>query len=524
MGNTEKLYEDYRDIAQRASDLYQEKLYKELETAEKKLKNIIDTIVQEHAKDYSLLIQNDSSKEIRLFELSSRIKGKDSLREKIIRDQIFYDLKAAQTPRKIINVLKNNMDDLIGLRYLVSLAEDCGNMLKLIAENESEFNDAAITFNNLRNNPQKMKNGRQIYRIKGTYKGYPFELQIKSKIDSAWADIEHMLFYKDFNFSYIQGTNKEVMNKIGDLLEQIDGLMLNVRNSHEEYDQKVEEMDFSQYLRTQYVNLLREKLGSSYVLTEYRKSIYTMFDKCCDNDTAKVKVLSQKDNSKYSYIAEFKYCESFRESVLHKNYQTLRNASIEFSVFESLYYEWIANCNKEGYKEINEKELEKFLREMLSSIIGEQFNRSGSETNFKVWFIDKVIEILCKDSIICKTKCFFFNKDKMDMLYAFWSSFYDRLNDKWTQIIYKEGDDEDTDTKRESIGTVVIKYMLDGKGNPLEYFGKIKKIIDESEEIEGFIFNDLSGDISECYKENNINSSGKEKPENLICLLLNASK
>ena len=49
--------------------------------------------------------------------------------------------------------------------------------------------------------PQKQKNGFDIYKIDGRYElgGYPvrFELQIKALVNSFWGEVEHKIIYKN---------------------------------------------------------------------------------------------------------------------------------------------------------------------------------------------------------------------------------------------------------------------------------------------------------------------------------------
>lgn len=512
MNKTEELYEKIRDMAENVSNLYDDQLKSDLSEVEEVLESKIGEVVKEHASNYNLHFQNDSSKEICLYELSGRVKEKESLREKIVWDQLYFDLINAANDKEKLSILVNKMDDLIGLRYLVSLSHDCEEMHRLIAENIKEFNAIGITFNNIDNNPQIMRNGRKIYRLKGEFQSYKFELQIKSKIDSAWADIEHMLFYKDFNFSYIQGTNKEVMNKIGDLLEEIDGLMLKVRDSQIEYEKHVEDMDFSQYLRKRHVDLVRKKLGSSHILTEYRSSIFRMFTNL--SPETRDRVMASKDNPKENNIVEFQYDRECESSIIYVNYLKLKNQSIELSVFESLYYEWKA-CERKEYLPICHKELEGFLKELIKCIVTDYHY---DYSNFSDWFVEGIMEILLEKVINEPACCFVFNKSKIDMLYSYWVASYIEMADKWENV---EDSDEDPQVRSE-LETIFYEFFLRRNPDIDEFRSKIKEVIREQEndEITSFIYNELIECINNVYAKDPNNSSGKTKPRNVLTILL----
>ena len=508
MNITEERYNNIKNIAEEVSIYYQNELYNKLKDIEADLEKNIDSIVKSHVEEYKLIYQNDSSNEIKLYEISGRVKEKDSLKEKIVRDQLYFILNEANK-NEYINILKNNMDDLIGLRYLMSLTFDCKQMYELILNYKDEFKVKGIKFNDLENNPQVMKNGRRIYRIKGEYEDYKFELQIKSKIDSAWADIEHMLFYKNFNFSYIQGTNKKVMNKIGGLLEKIDDLMLQVRESQDEYDEKVDDMDFSQYLRKRYVDLMRNKLGSSYILTEYRNSIFRMF-KVLKPET-RDRVLSLKDYPKENNIVEFEYDEDCVNSNIYINYLNMKQLSIEFSVFESMYYEWIS-CEEKSFRKIDEISLTKYL-ELLFKCLSEE--REYKIKNFNDWITSKTLEILKSNLIDNHCKFFFFDKDKMDMLYSFWRASYIDFAYEWEE--FKEYDIDIFFLEK-----IILRYLLDNEDTIDKYALEITNYLKEVdlEKLYDFCFNELKNKIDKYYSENIINSSGKIKKDNLIIILI----
>ena len=79
-----------------------------------------------------------------------------------------------------------------------------------------------------------MKNGHIIYKIEVKYNDIPFELQIKNKLDSAWGDMEHDLYYKNNKINIVEEINKLSFNHLGIMLKQIDDYMSKLRKMNQE--------------------------------------------------------------------------------------------------------------------------------------------------------------------------------------------------------------------------------------------------------------------------------------------------
>lgn len=414
-------------LAEKAREIYISKIKTPLEVICEEINEILLEIVKENESDYNLVMGNNSSEKIELFTINSRVKEEDSLQEKIIRNQVFYNF-IGQNDEFIEKKLLTEFDDLIGVRFLVSLSCDCESIFKLLSEKHTDLKAKGIEFNNLNSNPETMKNGRKIYRLKGLYKKERasginptlFELQIKSKVDSAWADVEHMLFYKNFNFSYIQSTNKAVMNQIGDLLEQTDKLMVKVRSSEESYEEAVEELEFNQYLRKRYVDLVRRYLGSPYLLSEQKDLIFSIFVDYEKSD--KTRILGLKDFPKEDNVLSLKIKEGLSDTIFLKNYNKLKRNSIELIFIECIYCEWKAHVEGK-YNEIDKEELTKFIR-LLIKKSAELYLGDVTDIeveNYSNWLSDIYVEeILTKDGINFEHQWFVFDKKRMEQLAIYW--------------------------------------------------------------------------------------------------------
>lgn len=188
------------------------------------------------------------------------------------------------------------MDDLIGIKILTQVKKDSERIYEILNKNLETLKNNGIRFYDFNKQPKQMKNGMEIYNIKGSYKEeYNFELQIKSQIESAWADMDHEMFYKDYDITPVRKSVQVTMNRVGKLLHEIDGLLYSIRNSkldfeeeenkiillrklNEEYQRPIREMfkvnfpfDFSRYVdfyeyMANHFNCVRDKISNEYVV------------------------------------------------------------------------------------------------------------------------------------------------------------------------------------------------------------------------------------------------------------------
>lgn len=235
-------------------DIYDsENFLRELDYKRKQIIAVFEQIFQDEAENFDLLYQNPIQNG-RYYKIESRIKKTDSLREKFFRRNIGLELirNLDLTPeninykavRKKVRQAYCLLDDIIGIRIVTELKADCRSALSLIENRISLFNQGGIFFQtDFDSQPTIMDNGLEIIKLKGIFEGKnAFELQIKSKIDSAWGDIDHKLFYKDYNRSSVKDGLQVSMNNIGELLNQIEKFLFDLRETNsgigdQEYDQ-----------------------------------------------------------------------------------------------------------------------------------------------------------------------------------------------------------------------------------------------------------------------------------------------
>ncbi|KAA0990409.1 nucleotidyltransferase family protein [Dyadobacter aurulentus] len=264
--------EKYKEI----TEVYKATVTDTLEAPLTKLKSVFAQLLNEKAQDYSLQKVNSVYKS-KYYSIKGRIKEETSFYEKLIRKNIGLSIVAGHNLiNEDVNTKKagiisdiQKLDDIIGVRIVTELKKDCIQVYKLLENSKDFFIRNEISFQDLEDQPQRMKNGLDIYRIKGIFQGlYGFELQIKSKIDEAWGDLDHTLFYKDYSVTPIKDTVQVTMNNVGELLDRIEHLLYDLRESGANYVENSEHIKFQEKIENELSVLLKEKFDAPYQLKE----------------------------------------------------------------------------------------------------------------------------------------------------------------------------------------------------------------------------------------------------------------
>lgn len=160
-----------------------------------------------------------------------RIKTRNSLKEKIIRRELYKQFKR---PSAILA----SIPDVLGIMAECRFTADEVKIYTRLRENffltteDGLFYDPALP--NLffwlgMPQPQIQKNGFEVYRVDGLYlkqrKRIRFELQIKSMVNSFWSEVEHELVYK--NNSYLPDDEfvRNALDTLKNNLNGIDGML-----------------------------------------------------------------------------------------------------------------------------------------------------------------------------------------------------------------------------------------------------------------------------------------------------------
>ncbi len=214
--------------------------------------------------------------------VTSRIKTRDSLKEKILRNNLYKEYAADR--------LVFEMHDIIGVRLECRFFKDEEYLYAKIREVfDAELGDGlyapsgkkAIRLKLDAPQPEKQKNGFNIYRIDGSviYAGecYNFELQIKSLVNSFWSEIEHKLIYKNSRYNQFDSLMKDLLNSIHESLTGVDH-QLNLifdrfaGNSFDNQQTQLENL-FALGLNEIYTAIVRANTGISVSISEYSEAI-----------------------------------------------------------------------------------------------------------------------------------------------------------------------------------------------------------------------------------------------------------
>lgn len=162
-----------------------------------------------------------------ILDVTGRIKGKDSLKEKIVRKDLYKKFSA--------NDLLFALSDIIGIRIECRFLSEERKVYEKLRAAFAHSDDGIYYYADKKPSiqlklsslqPEKQLNGLDIYRIDGfvTSKDvkYNFELQIKALVNSFWSEIEHKIIYKNKRFMMIDNFVSELMASLNKNLQLID--------------------------------------------------------------------------------------------------------------------------------------------------------------------------------------------------------------------------------------------------------------------------------------------------------------
>ncbi len=352
------------DIFNKIAELYEKDVKESLDHEAKELIKRLKIVIDQYAKTYSLETQNDVNP-IKYYSLKYRIKGSASLKEKLVRKNDGFKIlecsglvkhEEVQTKKASIISQLNKMPDIIGIRVVTELRYDCNKILSLLRAfiDELDAKEVVLDKMDLEAQPQKMKNGLFIFKIKGIFRAsFGFELQIKSKIEEAWGDMDHAIFYKDYSVTPIKNVTQVTMNNIGKLLENLDDLLLGLRNSGNEYQENLEQLANLKELNDELFPLIEEKLGISFEIGKIASFLYSLKENALKNINN-----PQPLKSLDCTFLDFKVTDAKLQL-----YKTIRGNSFELMIIELAYFNW---CIQYGQSSLNQGNYEEHLNGFLN--------------------------------------------------------------------------------------------------------------------------------------------------------------
>jgi ppGpp synthetase/RelA/SpoT-type nucleotidyltranferase len=351
-----------------------------------------NSILNENAGEYNLSTAN-SVRPVKYYSVVGRIKEKDSFHEKLIRGNLIFSVlklnnfksKAEITSRrkKVREIIKEVSEDIIGIKILTELEQDCKEVILLLKDKHSIYfnnkNYIYLELDDIEKQPRRMRNGLEFYKINGVYKGsFKFELQIKSKLLSVWGDMDHSMFYKDYSVSPVKENVKDSMINLGSLILQVDRFLLQIRQAEHSFSRNREVIDFTEKFSKQYSQILKEKLGFGYRLEDISEFLFFMY-----------KNLPKKKRD-FRARLDFSVLRTKSLSSLIKHYVRVRNKDFNLQIIELVYFNWFSknistkNRRITNFNRVIPKLIADYLR-FLSSHLRKQYkyNSTYLESNFE---------------------------------------------------------------------------------------------------------------------------------------------
>lgn len=265
-----------------------------------------------------------STKSEVLVGISSRIKSKESLKEKLIRNKYYLNYETAE---EAIEALP----DLVGLTLECRFISDENDIFKDLFKRFYEVDNGYyqcdanhdVYLNLKMPQPQLQRNGFTIYRIDGYVEfnkhHVNFELQIKSLVHTFWSEVEHQVVYKNTQFVVYDSFMKNILGSIRDNLEVVDRqLQIVYRQLADQTNSDREigmtESGFKVFIAKAINDLVALKMNNTVGFT-------TDFKKCSS-------ILSQ-----YIYIKDFVSCEhpQFKMVDYFEHFNFLQISDLDFT-------------------------------------------------------------------------------------------------------------------------------------------------------------------------------------------------
>ena len=167
------------------------------------------------------------SNENSVVSLHTRIKSRESLREKLLRNKFYLHF---DDPHDALMYLSDIVGITIECRFIRNEAELYRRLFIHFPVSGTGFCRSAdnpnIYLNMHMPQPQTQRNGFTIYRIDGYYlfneQRINFELQIKSLVHRFWSEIEHEVVYKNPDFVVYDRFMKNMLGAVRDNLDVVD--------------------------------------------------------------------------------------------------------------------------------------------------------------------------------------------------------------------------------------------------------------------------------------------------------------
>ncbi|MBC1906587.1 hypothetical protein HCA64_08855 [Listeria booriae] len=225
MESVEKIIKKADEIA----TYYENELSESIEMKMVEFKSCMEKKLNKFCRKKRITGSNSVYTELHPFSLKARIKSNMSLKEKIIRDSMVFQIYNDDKTEMGKNIYEY-VNDIIGITILL----DTNRHLDLFAEfifEEIKGNEKLESCSDKENSLKKFSDIKY-YNIKLKYENlYPIEIQIKSNLLSSYTNLEHKLIYKNNKVSAVKQLNGEVIQAITPNLVAIENIIDTVEDS-----------------------------------------------------------------------------------------------------------------------------------------------------------------------------------------------------------------------------------------------------------------------------------------------------
>ena len=327
--------------------------------------------------------------------VTCRLKSENSLKEKIVRKSLHERFNSEKE-------LIDKLDDIIGIRIVCLLHDDekliFDNLKSNFTENEKyyikEIGKSQIKLEKI-TLPAVQKNNHSIYKVSGSYiniekKEYKFELQIKSSVHMLWGEIEHMLFYKNYEYHIGKNFYTVIMDSIYNSLLEIDKQLSEIKNEMQNNKNSFQEIKriLARFLYTKLQNEIQKIFDFEIDLIDYYDSIIEIklrefeINSLEDFNINFSKIMLYINNIKSELLIEFIKKDKFEKLKLDLENQDLKNKikiaikeknkEIYFRIFSFLFSQ---DKNDEDKNENILEEITDFYFKILMYDVDEIHNR-----------------------------------------------------------------------------------------------------------------------------------------------------
>lgn len=429
-------------------EYYDKYLVEKLNVKAKEIVSHLEEYFSKYELEYKLVFENSVYDDLKLYDFTYRIKQSKSLFSKLIdKDyEIEFTEEELLAENDKVNDFFLEMKDLIGIKIITNLYSDCSQVMKLLRKTGNDIN---IKIDMTGEIPTNMKNGLSIFKMQGSHEEYNFELQIKSKLDSTWGDLEHILFYKDYEFYHIKKNNKIIMNKIGLLIRDLEDMMLSIRNAKTQFNLDYDLMTFNKKINSFFETEIKKEVGNTKILEDYMNLFYSLY------------IMTENQNYKIDIKTPVKKIEYTpdTESVLIIQYRNAKENSIKLIVLEYIYLNWFTqNDIEKNYSII----LENYLRNLLTI----NFEQVSKRLNREI-LIEEEVEKIITNIILFKgffiNKKIFLSPDLLEEYYLITSStneYISQVENSEEEIFTFELDEIGSDTVEKEIEKTLFNLLL----------------------------------------------------------------